>query len=355
MLFGSNDGAAVHTEIEGPLHLSSDRSAIQAGFAEWLDNLQATAVLDGPTGRWPEEDISFRRIPGKPRREVEFWIGGNWDGVVQINEPSTPASENPLGGLATDGAGRRYIVRQGTLHENRISERLSGDVFRDRTGLTPVAVSVGGVDAKRQWYVVTSLDGVTPNVLRASTADFVARCWNARTWEGKAADDQPRLQALFGTPETGGWYTTVPNPDPITVWREQGAVWERLAAILKPLKLELKKPRHASGYEVDGVISGEPPILVEIKTSTAASDIYTGVGQLMLYPRILPDLHSHLRILLLPGGASPALLAAVRATGVEVHTYTRSASKGPSSIRFAREFLIRCGVPADKANDLGAP
>lgn len=45
----------------------------------------------------------------------------------------------------------------------------------------------------------------------------------------------------------------------------------------------LRKPRHAREYEVDGEIPvGSDKLLLEIKAGTSASEMYGGVGQLLL-------------------------------------------------------------------------
>ena len=337
------------------LRRSDDPGAIKAAFSEWDAHLGEQAVFDGPTGRWLAERVSFRRLPHTPRLHVEFWISHSPDAAVQVNEPSTPASENPLSGLTVGEDGRRFIVRQGVLHKNNVSARVTGQAFQAQTGLSPASVAVDGAPARRTWYVVTPLDGISSSQIKDATADFALRCWNARVWgsEASSVGDQLRLNTLFGHRETGGWYSFTPSSTPQTVWREQGAVWNALETTLKPFGINLRKPRHAAGYEVDCVVEHSSPILVEIKTSVSASDIYTGVGQLTIYPLLIPGLQDYARVLLLPKPPSTALATAVQSAGVELHSYSSTHGDELRRISFTSKFLMRCGVPAKAAAKLG--
>lgn len=280
-------------------------------------------------------------------------VGAVPHAAVQLNEPAAPGSENALTGIGEDPDGFLYLLRQADLHENRMSGRIRGGEFAKRTGLAPVAVTVGRRLARRQWYVVTTLD--SGRAIRAETADFVSRCWSARTGGKGVARDRARLADLFGKPERGGWHELPPNPFPRAALRAQGYVYEALEEVLSADGIPIGKPRHADGYEVDAVI-GTPngPLLVEIKTTTSPADVYCGVGQLTLYPLVLPDLARHTRVLLLPGEARPALVAALRGADVELHHYRLNRRRRRPDIRFSAIFLRRCGVAAERFASLGA-
>ena len=82
--------------------------------------------------------------------------------------------------------------------------------------------------------------------------------------------------------------------------------------------------RPAPGFEVDGVISVSPrPVLVEIKTAFSAATVYTAVGQLMLYRRMLCSDGSHRLALVLPRAPSAPLGKALTALGFLVCVYRR--------------------------------
>lgn len=223
--------------------------------------------------------------------------------------------------MAIDIRERRYIIRQGMLTGNPPSDRIDEAEFRRRTGLNPSTVTVGGKPATKEWHIVACLDGCSEAAIRESTAEFVRRCWNARTFGRQAADDQIRLTNLFGRSERGGWYDVDPALTPTRVLRVQGYVYECLDKVLRASGIAIK-PRHAANYEVDGTIDAPAgPILVEIKTGVSAADVYCGVGQLNLYPVVLPDLATHARILLLPGKPTKHLADALETCGIELHHY----------------------------------
>jgi len=93
----------------------------------------------------------------------------------------------------------------------------------------------------------------------------------------------------------------------------------------------------------------KPPgaVLVEVKTSAFAQDVHTGTGQLMLYPKIMPELAHHRRVLLLPEGVTSALRTAVEACDIALHTYIRKDTDGPEplTITFHASFRRLCGLP----------
>ena len=94
---------------------------------------------------------------------------------------------------------------------------------------------------------------------------------------------------------------------------------ERLARIKGG---ELRKPRHARGYEVNGLLHLKSrSVLIEIKTTTAAADIYTGVGQLLLYEQIIPKLARAELVLLLPGDVAKLFVDALSSHGIRILTY----------------------------------
>lgn len=327
--------------------LVADAMASTDGFADWYGAL--TRAVDGGTdgGLLPGTGMGFRRLKPVNGNElrVEFWIGDGTSSAVQINEPSVPGTENPLGGVAVDGEGRRHVVRQGVLHRNNASERIQASEFEARTGLAPLDMRVEGRVATRQWHIVTPLDGLSDAAIAANTAEFVARCWQARGWDERARADEERLYELFGANERGGWFDYVPDPSPRSVLRAQGEVWQALSRQLASEGIELSKPRHARGYEVDAVVEGGgQSLLVEIKSGIAAADYYCGVGQLMVYAALFPRLSDHRKVLLLPEErVTGPLEDTLRPLKIAVHRYRLS--RTPTiEVRFSTAFLTLCGL-----------
>lgn len=332
-------------EPKAPLKLTANAALVKASYTEWHRTLALNAIAFGSAMEIQGSDVRFRRLKrGGDRLRAEFWVGASEAAAVQINQPRRPGSENSASGIGIDRRGRRFVLRQADLHGNNASERIRDAVFAARTGLAPVEVELRKGPATRQWHVVAPLDAAG-NVIRAATADFVRRCWGARTWGRQAETDQKRLAALLGKPERGGWYDLLPDPTPRRVLHLQGFVFEALEALLDDFGIEIEKPRHAAGYEVDGVIrTSKEAILVEIKTGRTAADVYCGVGQLTLYPMVLPDLRKHRKILLLPGRPSQTLSDALLSCDVELHRYQMTRSRRAARVLFSKEFLLRCGV-----------
>ena len=107
----------------------------------------------------------------------------------------------------------------------------------------------------------------------------------------------------------------------------------------------LDKPKHARGYEVDGEIATPTEmLLIEIKTDNTAADVYTGIGQLIVYPKLLPRLSGHRRVLLLPGSPTAALIEATRECGVELHSYDLKLDSEEVHVCFSAPFLQLCNL-----------
>jgi hypothetical protein len=243
----------------------------------------------------------------------------------------------------SDAEGRLHLVRQGVLHKNARSDRVEGQVFAERTRLSPVDVRVGAAKAKRSWFVVTALDLPSAD-MRRNIAAFVDLCSLARgaAEAQEAAQDEERLDELFGKDEVGGETTGDPTLKKNHRRRIQGEVWLALQ-VLKADGRDLLKPRRARGYEVDGEIAiTMGKLLIEIKTGTSASDVYAGAGQLLLYPKLLPRLKAHRRILLLPGSPTDPLVAALNDCGVELHRYDLAVIGKTVQVNFSKSFLKLC-------------
>lgn len=336
------------------LTLLSDAQLVSSSFREWYEMLREGAEQIGSAMQIKGTDVRFRRIARhREKLHLDFWIGSSTSAAVQLNQPATAGSENPGTTIAVNDKGQRFLVRQGDLHGNPPSTRIKDAEFIRRTGLQPASMAVAGSSARKQWHIVARLDGRSSAAIRNDTAEFVRRCWNARIFGKKAADDQDRLTALFGSAERGGWYDVDPTLLPTRVLKVQGYVSECLEEVLAKFGIALRKPRHAANYEVDGTVNApDGPVLIEIKTGVSAADVYCGVGQLTVYPIVLPDLAEHARILLLPGRPGPQLTKALEGCGVELHSYELKRGRRRATARFAAAFLRRCGVPTGRVAKL---
>lgn len=329
--------------------LLTDATEISAAFSIWRSALTEQAIWRGDGWWLPEQRIVIANRNDRTSPQLgEFVVLGTdptgANVTVQLNEPQQYGNENALSGVVRDAEGRLHLVRQGVLHKNAQSDRVDSQLFSERTRLRPIEVQIGAEKGKRSWFVVTALD--LPNAdIRRNIGAFVDLCSLARGAEEAqvAAQDDKRLDELFGKDEIGGETTGEWTLNKNRRRRLQGEVWLALKTLLKADGRDLLKPRHARGYEVDGEIattSGK--LLIEIKTGFSASDIYAGVGQLLLYPHLLPRLKTHRRILLLPGKPTSPLVSALKDCGVELHSYKLIVHDRNVQIIFSRRFLKRC-------------
>lgn len=334
------------------LTMSSDPTVVSNGFSKWRTALLETGVRDGYLWRLNEQRIVFRN-QSNYRSEVLGLrtalgtdpTGSYW--AVQINEAEVPGNPNVTSGVAVDEHGAAYLIRQGRLNSPVAgSSPILEEEFRDLTGLKPTPVLKGDTSGKkREWHVVAKLDADADEI-RDATAHFVDKCALARIHLVEQDGDLPDTSPIdgFGSDETSEAYVVGPSEavGPREVRRLQGEVWQSLALRLRSNDIAIDKPRHAAGYEVDAVVAApDGPLLIEIKTGNSASDVYGGMGQLQLYPQLLPKLGDHKLILLLPDQPHPALAKAITQCGVHLFTYDLSET---GETRFERTFLRLCGV-----------
>ncbi|TAU81964.1 hypothetical protein ELH50_01255 [Rhizobium ruizarguesonis] len=342
---------AYKLELVSPaLQLVTDQQRTKTCFEQWL-----ACLVDGAEqldSMWWQRDrnVFFRHALEGDRIEVELGLdphGRNW--AVQINEPRVAGSNNPTASIAVDQTGARFLLRQGRLQPNaRRAVVVKGNEFVRMTGLRPVEID--GTLGRREWFLVAALDEPA-GAIRRKTADFVERCWAVYIPEG-AATGKP-FPSSFGDQtskeEKGGSYV-VPAKQAIDeklVTRRHGDVWRALTSLLSTHGLNnYWKGRTDGGFEIDLEVipPKRAPLLIEIKTGTATSDIYTGLGQLLLYRRLFPHLTDHHPVLLVPEGIRPQMRDAILACGVFPHTYQLDASDA-DAVEFSADFLAICGVP----------
>ncbi len=229
--------------------------------------------------------------------------GKRW--AVQINEADAPGDANVASAIALGADGRPHLLRQGRLNPpTREEQPVLFAEFKRLTGLTPANIANGSTKIKRDWYVVTALD-VSNEEIRLNTARFVDACVIARSkGEGGGSPADLAISAeLTAADESGGTYFVGAKAarDATVVRKWQGEVWTSLAKFLRAKDFIVSKPRPAGRYEVDAeVVRENLRLLFEIKTGSAAADIYSGLGQLLIYAKLMPRLVSYQPVLLLP-------------------------------------------------------
>lgn len=337
------------------LTISSDANLVKRAFDTWRSALVEKGIRDGYLWRLPEQRIVFRNQPDakSERLDRRTALGTDPTGTywaVQINEAEKPGDPNVTSAIALDKKGRPFLLRQGRLRAPVAGNKpILEAEFRALTGLTPEVVKKGDTPGKpREWYIVTPLD-VSADEIRFATGRFVDICAKARG-RGTAADGAlPDTTPVvgFSSDETGGTYMVGAREarEAKQIRKQQGEVWQRLAIILRKAGIAIDKPKHASGYEVDAVIAGpSEPILLEIKSGATAVDVYAGMGQLQLYPKLLPQLGRHKLVLLLPSLPQKALVQAVEGCGVRLCTYEIIDESGELTVTFSDQLKEICGI-----------
>ena len=335
------------------LAIVTSKKRVRSAFERWHDALLETADFEGAVGWLPSEEIAFSAYNNAPDGELKDKValstdpdGENW--VLQINIPNSPTTENGLSAIGEDTLGNLFLLRQGVLHENNLSDRINADEFEELSSIPSAEVKMAGQPAKRRWFVVTAISDDYP-MMRRRNAGFVELCARIRDPDlidsKQAKADAGEIEDRFGKDETGGQTTFWSTGGNRVARRRHGEVWQALKAKLESVGKDLKKPAHARGYETDGeVVGSDGNLLLEIKTGCSAADVYTGVGQLQIYPKMLPRLADHRKILLLPGQPSDALAAALAELEIELCAYTLGDLKDWTSAVFPEKFLKSCGL-----------
>jgi len=350
------------TDADAVFRCIEDAAAVRAGLLAWLDALRGGAS-DPAAKRWrfahaggwakvqppgsKDKPAALRDMP-----DVTLGLDPAMDSaVVMINAPSVPGDANGLSAVATDRRNRRWLLRQGFLRRQRADD-ITQPLFDRVTRMKPVRV-IMQAGRGRTWYRVAMLDGPAERI-QAQTTAFVEQCALVRAHYDPDAVMTPaslNLAALLtGTPEAIHTHD-VPPQDGYSVAGTHARVWQALHGRLAEHCIVSGKPPPSGGFEVDLVVLANPsPLLVEIKTSAEASSVHAGVGQLMLYRRIFPELARCEPVLMLPEGLNPVLADAVRACGLTLSFY----QTGSGEVEFEPSFLGRCGLTVPCSTPPGA-
>lgn len=320
-----------------------NQTELRRWFEVWRSAMLEAAVVQGRL-RWLPDCRLVLRPGSDSAATLKCEVGDDPAGkrwVVQLNEPQVSSAFNPSSAIAIDDDGRHYLLHQGQLRTQ--SGALIGEPeFGLTSGLRTVAVDDTELAAKRTWYQVAPLDA-SPARIREATARFVEACARVRGW-----DDAPPLpDDDYDTSEESGESYFIGPQGPIDaqeVKRRQGMVWLKLKQLLAPEGLVVcKAPRHRQGFQVDALIGANATmrLLVEIKTGISAGDIHGGVGQLHLYPKLIPTAGGLKPILLLPRAPHDDVLRAVRDLGITPHFFDFGDGSA-NGISFSKAFLAEC-------------
>jgi hypothetical protein len=337
-----------------PLTINTDAVTVHHWFDKWRAALLEGARRDGDLWVHSSDRFVFRnqfdqKAPTLGARTALGIdpTGKRW--AVQINEADTPGDANVTSAIALDDDNHPFLLRQGRLNPpTRDEQPVLFAEFRQLTGLTPAHVTNGNTNIERDWYVVTALN-ISNDEIRTNTAQFVDACVIARS-KGKGAGspaDLPIIAELTAVDETGGSYLIGAQAarDAKVVRKWQGEVWTSMAKLLRANNFTVEKPRSAARYEVDAeIVRGNCRLLIEIKTGAAAADVYEGIGQLLIYTKLMPRLASYRPVLMLPALPAPALVSAIDACGVALCTFYSVEQSGAIHTTFSDKFFQLCSL-----------
>jgi hypothetical protein len=322
----------------------SDVEELREHFDRWRRSLIESASRFNNVWWVPDQDLVFDSPKSKDPSRSQFRQSLEEPWIVEINEPSSVTSPATMSTVAKDAGGRVYLLRRGLLQANGKHSKVEELWFGSQSGLAPISISGPERLSRRAWYVVAALSE-DPEIVVAMTGQFVRACAIARDagLQPAGLNRPPVPTYTFVSDERGGTYVRKAQdarPEQI-IPRIHGDVSKALVASLFEKGMTMVKHRHPLGFEIDGVFQAGNgnKILVEIKTSSAAHDIHTAVGQLYVYPALMSHLNSVKRFLLLPSLPDDRIVSAVRELGIEVICYQIDASD-PSSVSFPEEFLL---------------
>lgn len=333
---------------EAPLVMLDDLTSVDAALGVWRDTLRSASRSINGALRWLDVEGFGFRFDASARRKgaIDVRIGVRETGApwsVEINSPRIAADANGHSTIALDQLGRRFLIRQGRLQANPDSDGdIKGEQFRELSGLTPIEVLGERTPQKREWFVVADLDG-SPAEIRSQTARFIHACAmaRARSLGMSVPASAPPLEV---SGERGGSYLVpaLPSRPERLAQRIHGDVWQALFRALETRGVRLLKLRHEQGYEVDGIIQASTgPILIEIKSKGGAADVYEGVGQLILYSKMM-NLADCRRVLLMPIAPSPALVSALATSGIILETFSIEGDDAVRQIHLSKSLLSFC-------------
>lgn len=256
--------------------------------------------------------------------------------IVEINQPPRGIDTNLQAIFALDSQQRKWLLHQGRM--SVAGSRVTEADFIAATGLKPSTVRFSD-GSSRRYHKVADLQAA-PAVVQENIAAFVARCARTRlvkTAGNHLADGAAAIEKWEHglSPEQTGDYEVAPR-EAVIARRVHGEVWRALAAELKRRNVPHSNDRVGQHGPDMFTYGNGPKVLFEIKTGHGAQDIFTAVGQLHIYERLLKS--SYRKALVLPCGMGRVLQGPVADLGIATVEFHR---KG-RSIRFDTAALDRC-------------
>lgn len=169
------------------MKIVSDRKTVRQEFSLWQN-----AMLDGATAlgthKWKIADAELYLRLENPRHVTKPVLNASLtksplfdSAAVKINFPARPDTPNGLAGIGISNDGRSWLLRQGHLQKNAVSDAIRGFEFPLLAHREPDLVSQPETDNRvtRYWFRVCRLDA-SPTLIRQETAKFVELCFLVR-------------------------------------------------------------------------------------------------------------------------------------------------------------------------------
>ncbi|MDZ4373406.1 MAG: hypothetical protein U1C74_18555 [Phenylobacterium sp.] len=239
--------------------------------------------------------------------------------LVQINPPSQGRNTNRQGLFARDDNDHLWVLHLGRIHP--APDYVGEDEFAryaPKAGRTRVTFA----DGHRVMAHAVANISAGPAAIRSQMASFVQLCEAIRldlAGQGKAAEATEvvaRLEAkLF--PEPTQDFLVDAKAAALRA-RRHGRVWHALVQHLQRHQQTVSNAR-VGRHGPDLYLLGDNPVLFEIKSDASAGSIQQGLGQLLLYEKLLNGAFT--KVLVLPHGEDGDLEAAAKALGVRILRY----------------------------------
>ena len=235
--------------------------------------------------------------------------------TVEINVAEEGRRNAIFGFFARDMAsGTVYLMHAGSIFPN-------GFAFRDWYGQKQYA-AFDASPAPREGFIVIAVDGSTGDHALARYIESVAAF---RRSNDEVPDDPAKYRPFFQ--EARGWRVSE-GPGVVEYLSRHGDVVDALRIWREGHGLENPERHIVKNSYIDmGVVDTRDSLteLYEVKTSAGRSDVYTGIGQLMVHGR-----SGCRRILVLPGNEElkPGLPEAIKRLEIELLRYDLNKEDG---------------------------
>ena len=240
--------------------------------------------------------------------------------IVEVNPPDGEITGRWQGLVATDDAGRDWILHAGEMNAGVKRIHLRDYTANHAAHRVDVHFSDG---SQRPYYIVACLNDSNLDIV-LSTKHYMNACIKLRAL---VADNSPRSfevqeKALIFEEAIG---TTFRGPqDAKNYDRIHARVWHALRRTLEGSGIKVANQRVGSlGPDLYTLDTAEPA-LYEIKTAVGSSDFLKALGQLLFYDKLLGG--HYRKILIVPPGLKHSNTSILKDLNIEIVIYKKDGS-----------------------------